>query len=260
VTHIPESLRLNANRHHLMFELPTNVDDEQVLAAADEYRRLEAARVEAAGEQRKLEDARRDAVDRDEQAFADALKAGKADPGAKHTSKADEAIVQARRRAAALERAAQQALGEFLAVLEQRRVEWTASLEEQVAQARLEFGDRLAALTEAHGQLADRFATLQWLEQMPTRGLFRAGQYLAVLPHTETRSGEPFHVGQVFERLGEFATPPAAPAPIARTGHRGTRGDEEPGSSVLERAAARSGKPFDELIGMSVSALENLAG
>lgn len=260
MTDIPESLRLNANGH-LMFELPTNVDDEQVATAAGEYRRVEAARVEAAGEQHKLENARRDAAELDEQAFADALRAGKADPGAKHTSKADDAIVQARRRAQALDRAAKQALGEFLDVLEQRRAEWTASLEQQVAQARSEFADRLAALTEAHGQLADRFGTLQWLVQMPTRGLFQPGRFLAVLPHTETRSGEPFHVGQVFERLGDFANAPApavAPSPRRTARNEGRPGEQ--GADLLQRAGERSGKPFEELVGMSVDALEHLAG
>lgn len=213
MTRIPESLYLNANPAHLMFALPTRVDDDEVAKAAGEYRRLEATRAEAAGEQRKLENARREAVERDEQAYADALRAKRGDPGDKHTKKADEEIVQARRRSQALERAVKQALGEFLEVLEQRRAEWTASLEQQVAQARSEFGDRLAALTEAHGQLADRVATLKWLNQMPGRGLFRPGQFLASVPRTEQRSGEPFQVGQLFERLGEFADPPAPVVP-----------------------------------------------
>lgn len=135
--------------------MPAFLDSSPAAELVAEYRKLTRLQVEGDNRRRKLEEERQRAADRDRKARADALRAGKKDPGDQHAQKHQSELAAAEREAETARLAAAQCRKELRDRLaEPDAAHWAADL----ARANAAAAERaLAALTEA----AEAFAEIQ---------------------------------------------------------------------------------------------------
>ncbi len=158
-----------------------------------------------------LENARRVAVNADRDAFAQALRTGKDDPGTPKTAEYDAEIAKARRLAEGLTTAVAASTDEVLAAVARARPAWQVDAAQREVDARTRYLEAVDALNRARGALVQARSVGAWLEgpadsryktwSPPVRGL--------PAPH-----GGPTNFGDVVAALaGDLpAVPTAAPA------------------------------------------------
>jgi len=181
-----------------------------VAKAAAEHVALVAREQSAATALLALENARRSAVDADRDAYAAALRAGKADPGTPKTVEYDAEIVKAHRLVEGLTTAVASSTDEVLAAVARARPTWQADTARAEVEARTRYLEAIDALDRARTCLVEARSVGAWLEgpadsryktwSPPVRGL--------PAPH-----GGPTNFGDVIAAL--TADLPAAPAPTA---------------------------------------------
>jgi len=193
-------------------ETPPTISNKKIHKAAAEYQRLVADHQAAVTAAHDLEQARHTARDADTRAYADAIRAGKDDPGQPATQAADNAILLAGRREEALEHAVTEARNELVASVDQHRAEWLAALEKRLDAARDRMREAVDQVSAAHAELAETFATRAWLEQFPEQSLWRPGRFAARVPALLSPAGEPVAAVAAISALRELAEPPPAPA------------------------------------------------
>ena len=191
------------------------VGDKKVAAALAEYARLIAARDAEYATLRRLEDERMRAVEADQQALADAIRAKKDDPGEEATRKADQAILACRRKAEALAIAVSDAGRDLTATVDRQRDAWGAKLEERTAEGRAELGAAVDSLVAAHAKLGETLALRAWLSTFPDRIRWPVS-YLGHVPALRSRSNEPPAFEAVVAGLRELARPPEPKASADR--------------------------------------------
>ena len=194
---------------------PDLIEDRKVAAAVAEYQRLIAVRDDEYRTLRALEDERARAVETDAQAYADALRADKDDPGEEATRRADAQILACRRRAEALAIAVTDAGKELATVVDRQRPSWAAKLETRAAEGRAELVAAVEALPAARDRLGETLALADWLADFPGRTRWPVTRFGHV-PGLPRQSGDPYASDVVIAALRELARPPEPKAPADR--------------------------------------------
>ncbi len=197
--------------HQRPLELPPTISNKKVRAAAAEYSRLVGDHQAASSAAHDLEHGRREAVEVDRRAFADALRAGKPDPGQAATEAADREILKTRRREEALAVAVAAARTDLVDAVERHRAEWLSSLEKQRDEARAKMREAVDQLVSSHEELAEAHALVAWLERFPGQFHWNPQRFLASLPSLRTPAGEAVPVVAAFAALRVLGEPPPKP-------------------------------------------------
>lgn len=152
-----------------MTQLPEAVDHPAVRKAAEEHAELTARAIEARREVDQLRRGRVQAVERDREQYAGALRAGKRDPGQKAVADHDKRIAEAERKAEALALAATQAEGDLAAAVAAHRDELRRTAEARAADARDAFAAAVEAVAETHAALGEALTAEAWVRNFPDR-------------------------------------------------------------------------------------------
>jgi hypothetical protein len=162
-----------------------------------------------------FENARAGAEQIDTQAAADALRAGKPDPGRKVTDKAEKAIAAQKPKVGALGVAVADAERDLRAAIAKHAEEQRTKLGDEVDTQRAEALTIVEELVEKIGERQASFALKAWLAD-PTRQ-FNPGSYGRHLTDLQRPNGEQIPVDAVAATLlGAFA-PPTPPARSRRS-------------------------------------------
>jgi hypothetical protein len=168
-------------------------------------RDLHAKLVTASRQVAELEDARPRAVAADTNAYAAAIRAGKRDPGQRHTKAADDALAAARRERDALLVAADQAATELTQLIDSEHAPLASHIDQLTADASDRFAATVAQLHIDGADLTHAGALGRWLQHRHQRG----GRYQPiepVVPSLIHPNGEPHRLGSVLDALGEFVS------------------------------------------------------
>ena len=144
-------------------------DFEAISKQKGEYERLTGEVREAEHLMELLEAKRAEAQTADTNAYAEALRHGKSDPGAKRTDAVDQEIVMARRKRAALERARDSVESEVVALVEEHRAEWLEEADEQLERLHERKRELLTAFAEERTAIVTTLSLRRWIEGFPTR-------------------------------------------------------------------------------------------
>ena len=179
---------------HVASQLPA--DQITVVAIRDALVAWETARQtyrQASQDMTQLEHERPLAVERDREVLADALEAGKGDPGQKHTEAHDAKIAEASRRADALRLIEERRFQDLGAAFAEHGDELARSTDANLGVARTEFTDALDRLAECHAALVVALAS---------NGFATSGRYKPGGHANATRcAGHEVSVDQVFAAL-----------------------------------------------------------
>jgi hypothetical protein len=196
--------------------LPPTIDHPTIAAAASEYRNLTerlATELHALDELRaKHEDAR----EADEQAAADAIRAGGRTPAPTHQRKSLDLIATKERQAEALGRAIGDSRGDLIAAVERHGAELARTLEQAVDAKRSAYTDAVDALADAHAELASATAMLAWLHRFtadPVRAQWTPGAYVRQVHGLTGQNGEPLDIAATIAALRDLPNPPAPTIP-----------------------------------------------
>lgn len=193
--------------------LPTTIGNAKVAKAADEYGRLRAELDAEHLQLITLEQDRAKAEEADRQAFAAALRSGKADPGAGTLEEVDRTIATTKRKVEALEVAVADSRRALISTIERERRAWSEQLEAEATEAAAAFGAAVEAVAAAHDRLAEATTVNNWLRSWsPTSRLkpsIATGRVQALI----SRNGEAERWSTVLGALRAHAveTAPAAP-------------------------------------------------
>lgn len=190
-------------------QLPPNIREPEVKAAAEEYRKLVAELREEWGRYKVAEEGRRRAEDADRADFAAALRAGKADPGQKKLQEADVAILASSRRIDALQVAVAASRSELVDCVERHRTEWESSLEVETTEAAETFATAVDAMAAAHDALAEVLALRGWLSRMPGRAVWSQAGFTSAVPALARPGYDPPTWAVVLAAVREQAVLPA---------------------------------------------------
>lgn len=208
---------MTISAHTQNLAVPSTIDSDLVQKASAEHARLLAMYRTTDAELRTAKTARDAATNQDRRDYADALSAGKSDPGTPNTDKAEQALAQVERKRDALELAIGEASAAVTeAVLEDRDV-LLAKASQEVDLRASQYRDALDALTGAHAKLSRAMATRAWLARFPEVAEPRPA--LLVVPNLPARNGDPEKVLTVLaalRNLGELAA--AAPVVVSDEG------------------------------------------
>ena len=207
---------MTMSAHTQNLAVPDSIESTKVREASDEHARLLVMYRTTDAELRSATTARDAATAQDRRDYADALSAGKNDPGTPNTDKAEQTLAQVERKRDALELAIGEASAAVTeAVLDDRDV-LLAKASQDVDLGASQYRDALDALTGAHAALAQAMATRAWLTRFPEVSAVRPT--LLVVPNLLARNGDPENVDHVFAALrdlGDVPTRIAAAMPEA---------------------------------------------
>jgi len=207
---------MTINSHTRDLTVPGSIKSTKVRKASEEHARLLAMYRTTDADLRRATTARDAATAKDRRDYADALSAGKDDPGTPNTDKADHALTQIERKRDALELAIGEASAAVTeAVLDDRDV-LLATAAQDVDLRASQYRDALDVLTGAHAALSRAMATRAWLTRFPEVSAVRPT--LLAVPNLLARNGDPEKVDRVFAALrdlGDVPTRIAAATPEA---------------------------------------------
>lgn len=147
---------------------------------------------------KELENSRRDAERKDTAAFAEAIQAGRKDPGTPHADELQVEIRDATRRRDAL-RVALQGLGpELLSVIEEGRAAWLSEVQEGLSEATERLEEARQAMKRAEAEQARHRELIAWLEDPQD---YRPGQA------SKERSEKPKAKPPTFSVIGGRSSP-----------------------------------------------------
>jgi hypothetical protein len=182
-----------------------------IAAAAEAHERAAAAAQLARRDLTTLEQERPAAVEADRRAYADALEAGKRDPGTKHTDAADRKIRDAQRHVAALELVEQRAHGALAEAVEAGQEAWHTAVTAERDATREQAAAMLDELTAKLGKLAQLDALARFAD-----GTARSYNPATVAP-AMLRGSERVDIGTALAIVKRATLPPAAPRAPAFT-------------------------------------------
>jgi hypothetical protein len=134
---------------------PELIEHDAIREAIDAFHAADAEARRTAQDATQLEQERPQAVKQDETALADAIVAGKPDPGAKATAKHDAKIADAQRRAGAAKIVRDRALDNLRSVVAENEDEWQAQVAARFAAVREDWDGLLDQLADVHTRLAE---------------------------------------------------------------------------------------------------------
>jgi hypothetical protein len=204
------------------------IEHPAIRSAVEEYDRAHEAAQLARREAVTLEQERPAAVEADTEAYADALEAGRRDPGTKHTEAHDRKIADARRHVDALELIEQRAFTAMVDAIEAGQVDWHASVMAQHDAAREQAADALTTLTTKLGELARLDALRRY-----TEGRSRVLHGAEVPEPARLRGDERVDLGVALGVLQGHVEPPAPPRRLQYRESGGELRDVQPGSGKL---------------------------
>lgn len=167
----------------------------------------------ANGQARMLEGARETAKESDDQAFADALRAGKPDPGQKASKLLEEYIGEARRMADALALTVRESRDEILVALDERRDQLAVRLDGRFEQDTERFLEAIRLLRPLVADRARVHAARTWLDD-PNRS-YRVPD--PIVPTLIGPNGEVLLFSQVLAAMEATALPVAEATRDQRT-------------------------------------------
>lgn len=227
----------------------------EIRAAADHYLKWFEENAQAQLRVYDLELGRHAAEADDAQATADALRAGKKDPGQRHLRKLLDDIAEATRLATAKERAMLDARSELEQAVNQHGSDQFKNVAAAIAKQRKKVAAAVEQIADAHGHLAELLTLQAWTTSMAEGGkvTWNPAAFATTVANTRGRNGEPLHITAVLEGLRDLAAgPPARPAPA-----------DEPDVDmveVLETVAEKRGVPVGALTSESAGPLIDEAG
>ena len=190
-------------------ELPPAIPNRAIAEAGREYtRRAEEYRL-ARQDEIELEQTRDQAVEADRQAYADAVEAGKPDPGPKRTKAHDEKHAAAVRRSEAVEIALERSRTRLLEAMDEHRDELRDAAEKRVAQSRAALRAGLDDLLIRHGELQQALALAGWARSFPEQIRWAPGKYAAQVSMPRSEAGQ-VPAEQLLTALRASADPPPA--------------------------------------------------
>lgn len=197
---------MSMNSHTRNLVVPASIESAKVRDASAEHARLLAMYRTTDADLRRATTTRDAATAQDRRDYADALSAGKNDPGTPNTDKAKEALAQIERKRDALELAISEAFAAVTeAVLDDRDV-LLAKAAQDVDLGAQAYHDALDVLTGAHAALAQAVATRAWLTRFPEVSAVRPT--LLVVPNLLAKNGDPEKVNRVLAALRDLGDVP----------------------------------------------------
>lgn len=148
-------------------KVPPRIPHPAVQKAAENYEEAGGRWREARAEAVELKQTRPQAVERDRQAYADALEAGKPAPKAQHTKRADERLAEAERFADATETALGRARERLLEAVSEHRDELLEATEDGVREVRGGLAEAIDALERHYGELGHALSLRAWVGGFP---------------------------------------------------------------------------------------------
>lgn len=136
---------------------------------------------------RELNESRRDAEDKDNAAFAEALRTGKGDPGRKHTDKLEAELAAATRRREALRVALSDLDREKRRVVAENRGKWRAEVERKIPASQSRLRDAVANVRSARSDLQALQALQVWLSEPGRTFKPGASESTSVVMHHKAR-------------------------------------------------------------------------
>lgn len=195
---------------------PVPITDAKVADAAAAYARLVDENATVAARLAELENDRPAAVEADRRAYADAIRAGKADPGTKAVERLDADLTATRRRSEALAVAVAAAQEELVSTVEARRAAWGAEIDRRVAKDRAEVSKAVEALGAARDKLSESLSLAGWLSRFPLKTAWMPPSALAHVPGLTSPNGDPHPWPVVLAALRRYGEPPAPRPPVAQ--------------------------------------------
>ncbi len=190
------------------------IDHPKVAPLIGEYDRLVAEYRELQTKRHGLASGRSAALDADAGAFAQAIRADKPDPGARHVEKVDQEVAQVQRRVDALERAVADQLADVTRAVERYGTEVRAKLDQRAAKARGALTKDIARLRADHAELMQARGVASWLDGFPERTKW-SNAVGGWVPLLRSANGEPLTIEHVLGALTALTEPPR-PATAAR--------------------------------------------
>lgn len=194
--------------------IPEGITHPAVAEAAAHHATMLAERNAASAALKAAERNRPRAVEQDSAAYADALAKGAKDPGEKATAKADEAIHQAKRRSAALDRATVTASTAVVEAVRQHRDAIAAELQERLTTADRAWTEAIDQLEAAGAERGRSLSALDWIERGDyDRAAPRVGGWVpALMARRMGTSDSPAMFPEVMQALREVTDPPESTA------------------------------------------------
>lgn len=175
------------------------VDRADVRTLLEQYSDLRTRAAAALRDLDRAQIARRTANERDAAALADAVRAGKKDPGPVEVKKAEAALAEAQRVADGLDIACARSFDELAQTVGSRRSEWLDDLDEKRDAAVATFLETLDSLQAAADEIARINGFANWVRAFPDgKGYLPRGTLVTTL---EQRNGEPYTVADLFDHL-----------------------------------------------------------
>jgi predicted nucleic acid-binding Zn-ribbon protein len=159
----------DARGRRVKFSKPTGADWPELATALDRIKRLEEAERAEGARLEQLARARAVAVDRDREALAEALAAGKPEPREKDVAKIDLETAAAKRRLEGYSVALDGLDAELAETIELHRPGWLDDCLDRVADAAARFSATVEELDAARVALAEAHALARWLEGWPDK-------------------------------------------------------------------------------------------
>lgn len=185
--------------------LPPEIPHKRIAAAADEYTRRQEEFQTVRQDEVELEQTREQAVEADRQAYADAVEAGKPDPGPKHAKAHEDKLADAVRRSEAVEVALERSHDRLLAAADEHRDELRAAVEKRVSQSRAALTSAIDEATARHADLQHALALSAWVKDFPGKARWAPSKYASVV---HLGSGQQGGVAEVLAAVRVLAQPP----------------------------------------------------
>jgi len=202
---------MTMSAHTQNLAVPDSIESTKVREASEEHARLLAMYRTTDADLRRATTARDAATAQDRRDYADALSAGKNDPGTPNTDEAEKVLAQVERKRDALELAIGEASAAVTEAVQDDRDVLLAKASQDVDLGASQYRDALDALTGAHAALAQAMATRAWLARFPEVSAVRPA--LLVVPNLLGRNGDPENVNRVFAALRDLGDVPTRIAP-----------------------------------------------
>lgn len=190
--------------------LPVMIEHPAITKAAEHHAAMVRQRDEAKAQLGNAKRSRPTAVAADQDAYAKAIASGKADPGEKRTVAADEAIRQAERKVAALDKAAATAEAAIEQTVSEHREAISGTLANRLTTVDRAYAEAVEAWEAAAQTRGSVLAALEWMSRGDMgRPASKVGGWIPGLRVRQRGSGDqPAMVADVARAMREVTAPP----------------------------------------------------
>ena len=217
---------------------PHTIDHPEIRAAVTEYNRLYDALTASQTKLTQLREDHRRMLEGEASDHAAAIRAGKADPGVKRSTKLAAEIDTEVRTIEALERAVGEARRELGAAVGEHREAWQATLTKRRAEARARYLDAVTAVEVARVGLGEAFNLTNWVAAFPGPAKWAPGAYFTQVPSPVAQAANPLTIESVLDALRTLGAPPVPRPVVEHVPPGGRQNGNVPRSGVAQREAA----------------------